>query len=89
MEYNEREKREELFDITTRFVIAVGRPKEEEGAEESRSSDSNVNVNKRNLLGFCSFRFDTEETMTERMAEVLYWYVSDIARRERVEGLTH
>ena len=29
----------------------------------------------RELVSYCSFRFDTEETLGSRDAEVLYWYV--------------
>jgi hypothetical protein len=31
------------------------------------------------LLGYLSFRFDTEETLSDRDVEVIYWYVSQVA----------
>ena len=36
-------------------------------------------VNKDQLWGYCSFRFDTEETMSSRDVEVIYWCVSNRA----------
>jgi len=79
LEYTESSKREELFDETGRFLIlrrgsgtdghvGVDMPgalpgKESEGRDEGE------------VLGYVSFRFDTEETLGSRDAEVVYWYV--------------
>ena len=30
------------------------------------------------LMGYCSFRFDTEETLGSRDVEVVYWYALSV-----------
>ena len=39
----------------------------------------------RDLVGYCSFRFDTEETLGSRDAEVIYWCGSDFLRDRTVK----
>ena len=79
LEYTESSKREELFDETGRFLIlrrgsgtdghvGVDMPGALPGKESEGSDDGEV-------LGYVSFRFDTEETLGSRDAEVVYWYV--------------
>jgi hypothetical protein len=79
LEYTESSKREELFDETGRFLLlrrgskvegqgGVDMPGALPGRESEVRDDGEV-------LGYVSFRFDTEETLGSRDAEVVYWYV--------------
>jgi hypothetical protein len=79
LEYTESSKREELFDDTGRFLLlrrgskidgqsGVDMPGALPGKEIELRDDGEV-------LGYVSFRFDTEETLGSRDAEVVYWYV--------------
>lgn len=83
LEYTEASKREELFDETGRFLLlkkgggggdggvvhsGIDMPGGLPVKAERRGSDGEV-------LGYVSFRFDTEETLGSRDAEVVYWYV--------------
>ena len=79
LEYTESSKREELFDETGRFLllrrgsgtdghVGVDMPGALPGKESEGRDDGEV-------LGYVSFRFDTEETLGSRDAEVVYWYV--------------
>lgn len=81
LEYTEASKREELFDETGRFLLlqqggggggdghsGIDMPGALPVEIERRGSDGEV-------LGYVSFRFDTEETLGSRDAEVVYWYV--------------
>lgn len=52
--YEPKEKKEELFDQQSRFIIL-------------RTPDSP------NPFAYGMFRFDTEETMGDKYAQVLYW----------------
>lgn len=66
MEHEEQAKREEMFDPDARFLLLSrtampGTLREQGQVEEGE------------LLGFVSFRFDTEETMGTRDVEVVYW----------------
>jgi GNAT superfamily N-acetyltransferase len=80
LEYTESSKREELFDETGRFLLlrrgsgtdaqaGVDMPGALPGKEREATADGEV-------LGYVSFRFDTEETLGSRDAEVAYWYVT-------------
>lgn len=76
----ERQKREEMFETTTRFILALRRRPEEPLPSEANSepsdqriSDGSVRFESDDLLGYCSFRFDTEETQKPKDAEVIYW----------------
>jgi len=79
LEYTESSKREELFDETGRFLLlrrgsgadghaGVDMPGALPGKDSEVRDDGEV-------LGYVSFRFDTEETLGSRDAEVVYWYV--------------
>jgi hypothetical protein len=79
LEYTESSKREELFDDTGRFLLlrrgaardegrGIDMPGALPGKEIELRDDGEV-------LGYVSFRFDTEETLGSRNAEVVYWYV--------------
>lgn len=79
LEYTELSKREELFDETGRFLLlrrgsgvdghaGVDMPGALPGKESQGKDEGEV-------LGYVSFRFDTEETLGSRDAEVVYWYV--------------
>lgn len=56
-------------------VGASGGRMEEEGGRKRRRTEKSEEDNDGELLGFASFRFDTEETMSSQDAEVIYWYV--------------
>jgi hypothetical protein len=81
LEYTESSKREELFDETGRFLLlrrgsgtdaqaGVDMP----GALPGKQTE--VEAKGGEVLGYVSFRFDTEETLGSRDAEVVYWYVT-------------
>lgn len=99
MKTSERLKREEMFECTARFILALRRP---DVADEAASSsgvhwrfggprqcidsgkgkdkaydiqEGSVVFEQSDLLGYCSFRFDTEETQGPKDAEVIYWWV--------------
>lgn len=87
MEHEEGEKRDEMFEASTRILLALREPDDDEGNVHDGAGDvgasggkgsgpgGKVQIGER-LLGFCSFRFDTEETADDdRMAEVVYWHV--------------
>lgn len=76
-------KREEMFDPDARYLLAVREEARMPGAlpptpPRPRRGDVEgpVDVASEDLLGFASFRYDTEETMGEQDVEVVYWYVS-------------
>ena len=87
MSYAEKDKREELFDPSTRFLLllrppATSSPTQEvppmPGAMPSRKGKGRageLDFGSDRLLGFTSWRFDTEETLGTRDAEVVYWCV--------------
>ena len=77
LEYTESSKREELFDETGRFLLLRrGSGAEGQGGVDMPGAlppkESEV---RGEVLGYVSFRFDTEETLGSRDAEVVYWYV--------------
>lgn len=85
-------KREEMFERTGRFILALrrsggqsrstGPPKRRESADRADHKGEGKDIEKSprftsdDLLGYCSFRFDTEETQSPRDAEVIYWCVA-------------
>lgn len=86
MEYEEPSKREELFDPLARFLLLL-RPAPPSPSTDTvpmpgalpRTSDRKgkqreVDFDDERLLGFASFRFDTEETLGSSDVEVIYWY---------------
>lgn len=91
LSYTEGSKREELFDSTGRILLlarstspdstaaaAVAVPTEVvdmPGAMPSPPPSSTLPAAAEDVLGYVSFRFDTEETLGSRDAEVIYWYV--------------
>lgn len=100
MEHDEDEKRDEMFEPTTRILVALrdrvggpnvegssggggggggkGEGRDQAGHESQAWQSERV---KEDLIGFCSFRFDTEETADDDyMAEVIYWYVPSLHR---------
>lgn len=92
LSYTEGSKREELFDYTGRILLlarsitpdssaaaAVAAPTEVvdmPGAMPSSAASSALPPAAEDVLGYVSFRFDTEETLGSRDAEVIYWYVT-------------
>jgi GNAT superfamily N-acetyltransferase len=101
LEYTESSKREELFDETGRFLLL--RTNTDRGRGYGHGEDFNVNVDMPGalpmktesglgdeageVLGYVSFRFDTEETLGSRDAEVIYWYVPSSS--QYVHTLSH
>jgi GNAT superfamily N-acetyltransferase len=85
MSYTERSKRLELCEFTTRFLFILSPPKtgtfppshrrEKDKGKEQVNSKTELEERSK-LVGYCSFRFDTEETLGSRDAEVIYWFVS-------------
>ncbi|KAK4685682.1 hypothetical protein P7C73_g4463, partial [Tremellales sp. Uapishka_1] len=75
--YQEPAKRQELFEETTKFLLCLAgtTPSTVKGKE------------KETLLGYCSFRFDTEETLTSRDAEVIYCYELQLSAKIRGMGI--
>lgn len=86
LDYTESSKREELFDETGRFILLRRGHSVENGEDgldmpgalpsvtamgegEGNEDESGE------IVGYVSFRFDTEETLGSRDAEVIYWYV--------------
>jgi hypothetical protein len=41
----------------------------------AESFDRGIHIQEGEIMGYISFRFDTEETLGSRDAEVIYWYV--------------
>jgi hypothetical protein len=87
LEYTESSKREELFDESGRFLLlrrggmmdgygGVDMP----GALPTASRGKGLKLQDGQILGYVSFRFDTEETLGSRDAEVVYWYVPCFVR---------
>jgi GNAT superfamily N-acetyltransferase len=81
LEYTESSKREELFDETGRFLLLrrgaehnEGRGIDMPGALPGKETEAEAKGGE--VLGYVSFRFDTEETLGSRDAEVVYWYVT-------------
>ena len=91
MAYTSQKKRRELFEPDRRYLlittkqIAPLRPDKREhrildhpaGRKgKGKHVELVVDFNDEELLGYCAFQFDTEETMSSRDAEVTYWCVS-------------
>jgi hypothetical protein len=84
--YTESSKREELFDETGRFILlhkggdVKNAPREGVDMPGGLPSGGKGQVQdggeiSGDVVGYVSFRFDTEETLGSRDAEVVYWYV--------------
>ncbi|WVR06463.1 hypothetical protein IAU60_003494 [Kwoniella sp. DSM 27419] len=59
----------------------------EGGQVQADSSAEPIQLTPDQLLGFCSFRFDTEETLSDRDAEVAYCYELQLRPDTRGSGL--
>lgn len=65
--YDAKEKRDELFHRDSRFLVLYPSPAADRAADPATP------------LGYCIFRFDTEETASEdedELCDVAYWCVS-------------
>lgn len=88
MGYTESGKREELFDHSGRMILlrrtTSSEKVEEEGGVDMPGRLPDIKGKGRDLdmegevVGYVSFRFDTEETLGPRDAEVIYWYVPQL-----------
>jgi hypothetical protein len=89
LDYTESSKREELFDETGRFIllrkgagdgsiegeVGVDMPGGLPSGTAEEGLEGGVGESEE-IVGYVSFRFDTEETLSSRDAELIYWYVS-------------
>lgn len=85
MQYMEFMKRIELFDPLTRYILvtksqpssppkSVSDGKKKGSGQTARSDRAGwLDLDPGDMLGYCSFRFDTEETLDPKDAEVIYW----------------
>ena len=84
MVYTKKEKSEELFHPETRYVLLTRSdvPMSMPGALPQKGKGREVDISKEDLVGFTSFRFDTEETLGDKDVEVIYWSVSLIITKQ-------
>lgn len=106
---DEKTKREEMFDPSTRFLLLLRPPHnahlhtnltskandeynsiaieevkvlpeatEKSGSKKKKKKPPKLDFTSDQLIGYCSFRFDTEDTINERSVEVIYWYVQQL-----------
>ena len=86
MSYLPRTKRSELFHPHTRFLLLTRESGASEGdacppmpgalpesRRKGKAKASDFELDAESLLGFCSFRFDTESTADDDLVEVIYW----------------
>ncbi|WWD04996.1 hypothetical protein V865_003067 [Kwoniella europaea PYCC6329] len=94
--YTERSKREELFDQDARYIVLLSPPQSLSSTsspfvngnnKKGKAKEPQVDFEYENLLGFCGFRFDTEETLSSRDAEVVYCYEVQLSSKCRGQGL--
>ncbi|WVW84811.1 hypothetical protein I302_106846 [Kwoniella bestiolae CBS 10118] len=91
--YTESSKREELFDPDARYVLLLSSTSSTSNGigvnnkGKGKGKEAQVEFRYEDLLGFCGFRFDTEETLSSRDAEVVYCYEVQLSRRCRGLGL--
>ncbi|WWC70880.1 uncharacterized protein I206_104832 [Kwoniella pini CBS 10737] len=97
--YTEESKFEELFNIDSRYILILKKSnkliiekekEKEKGKDEKKENDEIeelINFNYNDLIGFCGFRFDTEETIESRDAEVIYCYEVQLENKSRRMGL--
>ncbi|WVQ72798.1 hypothetical protein IAR50_002358 [Cryptococcus sp. DSM 104548] len=74
--YTEESKKEEMFDPTSRFLLAL-KPSAPVPAMESKRSEEvsqAVELKEEDVIGFVEWRFDTEETLRGSDVEVAYLY---------------
>ncbi|WRT67900.1 uncharacterized protein IL334_004874 [Kwoniella shivajii] len=69
---------------TNTNIKAKGKGK---GKGKGKETINEIDFSPKDLLGFCGFRFDTEETLTTRDAEVAYCYEVQLAPSSRGQGL--
>lgn len=69
MQTPEQPKREEMFDKDARYLVLTRQRESMPGALPRSTTD----IESSELLGYASFRFDTEETMGPKDVEVIYW----------------
>lgn len=85
MSHEEKSKRAELFDPLTRYLLLLRPSSSSPGtdtvpmpgalprSDRKGKSKASIDFEEEDLVGYCSFRFDTEETLGDRDAEVIYW----------------
>ncbi|UOH80803.1 hypothetical protein LQV05_003462 [Cryptococcus neoformans] len=68
-------KKEEMFDPTSRFLLALGETPMDTNDELAprKQQKQQIDIQEHELLGFCEFRFDVEDTLSDKLAEVVYW----------------
>ncbi|KAK1925781.1 acyl-CoA N-acyltransferase [Papiliotrema laurentii] len=98
--YTESSKREELFDPSTRYLLllqpsthssssdTLAMPGALPSAQDRKGKGKvSVDFDQEDLVGYCSFRFDTEETLGSRDVEVVYCYELQMKPEARGQGL--
>ncbi|WVQ83014.1 hypothetical protein IAT38_005152 [Cryptococcus sp. DSM 104549] len=87
--YTESDKREEMFDPTSRFILLLPGDRVDafKALEDAAESVELKDDDEQGLLGFAEFRFDTEETMEGSDVEVVYCYEVQLQPQTRGAGL--
>ncbi|WWC88503.1 uncharacterized protein L201_003414 [Kwoniella dendrophila CBS 6074] len=67
-----------------RITTSNGKAK---GKGKGKDKEVQIDLTQEELMGFCGFRFDTEETLSSRDAEVVYCYEVQISLKSRGMGL--
>lgn len=64
-----------MFDPTSRFLLALGETPMDANDELAprKQQKQQIDIQEHELLGFCGFRFDVEDTLSDKLAEVVYW----------------
>lgn len=75
MEHEPLSKRAEMFDKDARYLVLTRALPSMPGALPPTPQRTRVELLPEEVLGFASFRFDTEETAGSEDAEVIYWCV--------------
>lgn len=64
-----------MFDPTSRCLLALGETPMDTNDELAprKQQKQQIDIQEHELLGFCEFRFDVEDTLSDKLAEVVYW----------------
>ncbi|AFR94899.2 hypothetical protein C343_02987 [Cryptococcus neoformans C23] len=87
--YTEMSKKEEMFDPTSRFLLALGEtPMDTNDELATRTQQKQqIDIQEHELLGFCEFRFDVEDTLSDKLAEVVYCYELQLRPSVQKQGM--
>ncbi|KAL1408190.1 hypothetical protein Q8F55_004995 [Vanrija albida] len=87
MAHAEGPKRAEMFHRDARYLVLTRQQPMPGALPPSPAARRRVDISPDELLGFASFRFDTEETAGVEDAEVIYCYEVQLAPEARGAGL--